>query len=100
MADHVEELREALQSCLLSHSDHVTYLINLADSLYNGFEQRSRDAPSELDEAIELQRAALLLCPPGHCERSTSLKYLALSLQKRFQQFRLPPDWDETLTLY
>ena len=45
---------------------------------------------SDLDEAIDLCRAALALCPPGHSHRSMSLNNLASSLSDRFRQLVLP----------
>ncbi|KAG1747924.1 CHAT domain-containing protein [Suillus paluster] len=59
-------------------------LNNLAISLRARFRQRG--VLSDLDEAIELHRAALLLCPPSHSDRSASLNNLANSLQDRFEQ--------------
>ncbi|KAG2048564.1 hypothetical protein BDR06DRAFT_1024396 [Suillus hirtellus] len=54
---------------------------------------------SDLDEAIELSRAALLLRPPGHSNRSMSLNNLAGSLQTRFEQRGIMSDLDEAIEL-
>ncbi|KAG2037170.1 hypothetical protein BDR03DRAFT_819009, partial [Suillus americanus] len=74
--------RAALQRCRLGHPHQSLSLYNLATSLQNRFQQGG--IISDLDEAIELHRAALLLRPPGHSDRSTSLNNLALCLQNRF----------------
>ncbi|KAG1824135.1 TPR-like protein [Suillus variegatus] len=55
---------------------------------------------SDLDEAIELYRAALLLRPPGHSDRSASVHDLATSLQHRFRQRGIMSDLDEAIELY
>jgi CHAT domain-containing protein len=73
-------------------------LNNLAISLGDRFTQRGD--PSDLDEAIELHRAALLLRPPGHSDRSDSLNNLAVSLGDRFKQQGVPSDLDETFSLF
>jgi hypothetical protein len=84
MGDDVEELRAELQSCPSDHSDQSLYLSKLALSLYARFEQRG--VLSDLDEAIDLNQAALVLHPPGHSNRSDSLNSLAICLYARFQQ--------------
>ena len=55
---------------------------------------------SDLDEAIDLNRAALALYPPGHCDRSRSLNNLATSLWIRFNQRDVLSDLDEAIDLY
>ncbi|KAG1875793.1 TPR-like protein [Suillus subluteus] len=55
---------------------------------------------SDLDEAIELHRAALLLHPPGHSDRSSSLNNLAISLGSRFEQRGIMSDLDEAIELH
>ncbi|KAG1772963.1 TPR-like protein [Suillus placidus] len=70
---------------------------NLAASLGDRFQQRG--VHSDLDECIELNRAALLLCPPGHSGRSSSLDNLAASLGNRFLQRGVPSDLDECIEL-
>ncbi|KAG2037158.1 hypothetical protein BDR03DRAFT_958111 [Suillus americanus] len=55
---------------------------------------------SDLDESIELHRDALVLRPPGHSERSTSLNNLAASLQDRFLQRSIMSDLDDAIELY
>ncbi|KAG1894761.1 CHAT domain-containing protein [Suillus fuscotomentosus] len=54
---------------------------------------------SDLDEAIGLHRAALLLRPPGHSDRSMSLNNLAASLLDRFRQRGMTSDLDESIEL-
>jgi len=73
-------------------------LNNLAISLRDRFEQRG--VLSDLDEAIDLHRAALSLCPPGHPDKSMSLNNLASSLHDRFKQRNVLSDLDEAFTLY
>ncbi|KAG1761430.1 CHAT domain-containing protein [Suillus occidentalis] len=59
-----------------------------------------RGDPSDLDESIELYRAALLLRPPGHSDRSDSLSNLAVGLRDRFMQRGDPSDLDESIELH
>jgi hypothetical protein len=82
MEDNVEELRVVLQGCPSGYSDQSLYLSKLALSLYSRFQQRG--ILSDLDEAIDLDQAALALCPPGHSNRSSSLSNLAIHLYARF----------------
>ncbi|KAG2119305.1 hypothetical protein DEU56DRAFT_918665 [Suillus clintonianus] len=79
------------------HYERSTSLSNLTLSLYNMFKQRG--VPSDLDEAIELHRAALLICPPDHPDRPTPLNNLAISLRCRFEQRGVPSDLDEAIEL-
>jgi tetratricopeptide (TPR) repeat protein len=55
---------------------------------------------SDLEEAIELHRAALALTPAGHFQRLASLNNLAISLQDRFQQWANLSDLDEAIKLH
>ncbi|KAG1829960.1 CHAT domain-containing protein [Suillus variegatus] len=55
---------------------------------------------SDLDEAIELHRDALLLHSPGHSDRSSSLNNLAISLHDRFEQCGIMSDLDEAIELH
>ncbi|KAG2353320.1 hypothetical protein BDR07DRAFT_1222916, partial [Suillus spraguei] len=73
-------------------------LNNLANSLQDRFTQWG--ILSNLDESIKLHRAALLLCPPGHSDRSQYLINLAISLRDRFTQRGVPSDLDESIELY
>jgi len=73
-------------------------LNNLAISLRVRFEQQG--VLSDLDEAIDLLRAALALCPSGHSDRSMSLNNLANSLRDRFKQRGVLSDLDEAFTLH
>jgi hypothetical protein len=63
MADNVEQLRVALQECPPGHSGRPASLQKLANSLRGKFQQRG--VLSDLDEAIELYRAAVVLLPDG-----------------------------------
>jgi len=73
-------------------------LNNLAISLQNRFNQQG--VLSDLDEAIDLHRAALSLHPPGHSCRFISLDNLASSLRDRFKHEGVLSDLDEAFTLY
>jgi len=73
-------------------------LNNLANCLSDKFKQQG--VLSDLDEAIDLNRAALSLHPPGHSDQSMSLNNLAIHLQDRFEQQGVLPDLDEAFTLY
>ncbi|KAG0707083.1 CHAT domain-containing protein [Suillus ampliporus] len=73
-------------------------LNNVANSLQVRFQQRG--APSDLDEAIELYRAALALSPAGHSYQSVSLDNLANILQDRFEQRGALSDLDEAIELH
>ncbi|KAG1787012.1 uncharacterized protein HD556DRAFT_1247478, partial [Suillus plorans] len=64
--------------------ERYTYLDNLASSLQTIFWQWG--VMSDLNEAIELNRATLVSCPPDHLRQSISLNALAMSLHDKFQQ--------------
>ncbi|KAG2139214.1 TPR-like protein [Suillus clintonianus] len=49
---------------------------------------------------VEKCRAALQRCPPGHCDRSTTLNDLAASLADRFKQRGILSDLDEAIELH
>ncbi|KAG2099630.1 CHAT domain-containing protein [Suillus discolor] len=55
---------------------------------------------SDHDESVELHRDALLLRPPGHPSRSSSLNNLALYLRDKFLQRGIMSDLDESVELY
>ncbi|KAG2028483.1 hypothetical protein BDR03DRAFT_1078064, partial [Suillus americanus] len=56
----------------------------------------------DLDESIELHRAAILLRPPGHSDRSHSFNNLTNSLLDRFRQRGrgVQSDLDESIELH
>ncbi|KAI9460424.1 TPR-like protein [Boletus coccyginus] len=54
---------------------------------------------SDIEEAIELDREALQLCPPGHPKRSDSLTYLACQFHVRYKQFGATSDFEEAIIL-
>jgi CHAT domain-containing protein len=54
---------------------------------------------SDLDESIDLHRAALALRPPGHSSRSDSLNNLAVNLYAMFQERGGMSDLDEAIDL-
>ncbi|KAG1840974.1 hypothetical protein C8R48DRAFT_620558, partial [Suillus tomentosus] len=110
MMSDLDEAIELHRAALLlrppGHSHRSSSLNNLANSLQDRFEQRGM--MSDLDEAIELHRAALLLFPPvglllrppGHADRSSSLSNLANSLQDRFRKRDVQSDLEEAFSLY
>ncbi|KAG1876044.1 hypothetical protein C8R48DRAFT_690558 [Suillus tomentosus] len=55
---------------------------------------------SDLDEFMELHRDAVLLRPPGHPDRSSSLNDLAISLRDRFHQQSVQSDLHEAFSFY
>ncbi|KAG1728368.1 TPR-like protein [Suillus paluster] len=125
MAHGVEQCRAALQECPPGHPRRSACLSNLASSLRNSFQQRGIPSdldesielhraalalpfgtdssngvsPSDLNESIELLRVALALRPLGHSRRSSSLNNLAISLGYRFQQQGVLSDLDESIEL-
>ncbi|KAG0701481.1 hypothetical protein DFH29DRAFT_1069644 [Suillus ampliporus] len=76
----------------------LSSISNLANSFHDRFGQQG--PLSDLDEAIELYRAALALRPPGHSDRSTCLDNLAISLRARFEQQGALSDLDEAIELH
>ncbi|KAG0709464.1 hypothetical protein DFH29DRAFT_1065322 [Suillus ampliporus] len=70
---------------------------NLAISLRDRFRQWS--IMSDLDESIELHRAALALFPPAHSDRPLSLNNLASSLGDKFRKRGVLSDLDESIEL-
>ncbi|KAG1726850.1 TPR-like protein [Suillus lakei] len=69
----------------------------LCISLHDRFEQQG--VLSDIDEAIELHRAALALHSPNDSDRSWSLNDLATSLRERFKQQGALSDLDEAIDL-
>lgn len=53
----------------------------------------------DLDEAIHIDRDALMLFPPGHLDRSTSLNNLAICLHSRFNKLGGAEDLNEVICL-
>ncbi|KAG0698777.1 CHAT domain-containing protein [Suillus ampliporus] len=84
--------------CPPGHSDRSACLHNLATSLRERFEHYG--ILSDLDEATELHRAALLLCPTGHSRRAMSLTNLAKCLRCSFKQRGVLSDLDEAIELH
>ncbi|KAG0692525.1 hypothetical protein DFH29DRAFT_1073690 [Suillus ampliporus] len=102
-----------------AYPDLSRSLNNLATNLQTRFEQlgvpsdldeaieldraalfKQRGVLSDLDEAIELDRAALKLCPPAHFHHSVSLNDLAHSLYERFEQRGVLSGLDEAVKLH
>ncbi|KIK43349.1 hypothetical protein CY34DRAFT_717558 [Suillus luteus UH-Slu-Lm8-n1] len=99
MADEVELWRAALQQCLHDHSHQLPNVLeNLANSLVCRFQQWG--VLSDLDEAVNLHRAALARRAASHPLRSNSLNGLAIALQLRFHQRGVQGDLDEAIKLH
>ncbi len=62
------------------------------------YDDQSGDS-GDLEEAISLGREALLLCAPGHPERSAVLNNLSGSLKKQYNRSRDFKDLEEALAL-
>ena len=75
----------------------VKQLHSRAKSLVAGFEQGG--GTSYIEEAIDLDREALELCPPGHPKRSVALTFLAYHLSARYGQLGAMEDLDEAIVL-
>ncbi|KAJ8594179.1 hypothetical protein M405DRAFT_784899 [Rhizopogon salebrosus TDB-379] len=81
----------------MGDSHPSTSLDNLAVSFYTRFKQRG--VLSDLDNAINLDRAALAACTPGHSNQSDFLDNLASHLYARFEQKGILSDLDEVIDL-
>ena len=75
----------------------VEQLHSRAESLVAAFQQGG--GTSCIDEAIDLDRVALEICPPGHPMRSVSLIHLAIHLGNRYDQLGAKGDLDEAIVL-
>ena len=75
----------------------VEQLLLRSESLFAKFEQGG--GTSYINEAIDLDREALELCPPGHPMRSFSLSSLAIHLNDRYDQLGATRDLDEAIAL-
>jgi CHAT domain-containing protein/tetratricopeptide (TPR) repeat protein len=75
----------------------VKQLHSRAKSLVAKFKQGG--GTSCVDEAIDLDREALELCPPGHPKRSASLTCLAVHLGDRYGQVGVTGDLEEVIVL-
>lgn len=82
-----------LLSSIELHWNFLALAIPFASSHYIRFDQQS--ILSDLEEAIELHRAALALRPTGRSHRSMFLNSLANSLRVRFHQRGVISDLDE-----
>ncbi|KAJ7110931.1 CHAT domain-containing protein [Mycena epipterygia] len=90
-------LREALK-LPSSHLNQAHTLNNLANTLRIRFEQQGNLA--DINEAIDLNRVALLLRPTPHPHRSTSLTNLAIVVGLRFNHRGDQHDIDEAIALH
>jgi CHAT domain-containing protein/TPR repeat protein len=75
----------------------VKQLHSRAESLLAKFKQGG--GTSYVDEAIDLDRKALELCPPGHPKRTVALTYLAVHLGDRYSQLGATRDLEEAIVL-
>jgi hypothetical protein len=75
----------------------VEQLLSCAEFLAAEFEQGG--GTSYIEEAIDLDREALELCPPGHPKRSVSLTQLSIHLSARYSQLGATRDLDEAIVL-
>ena len=75
----------------------VEQLGSRAKSLSAKFKQG--EGSSYIDEAIDLNREALQLCPPGHPMRLDSLTWLAMHLRDRYNQLGGTTDLEEAIVL-
>ena len=75
----------------------VKQLHSRAESLYVKFKQGG--GTRDIDEAIDLDRQALALCPSGHSERPVSLFLLARLLSNRYIQLGVMEDLEEAIGL-
>ncbi|OJA11558.1 hypothetical protein AZE42_12373 [Rhizopogon vesiculosus] len=75
MPDNIEQLRAALGACPPGHSNQSKSLNNLASGLRGRFEQQG--VLSDLDEAIDLYRAALAhFCKPDLSSKVSCLTWM------------------------
>ncbi|KAI9567906.1 TPR-like protein [Boletus coccyginus] len=75
----------------------VEQLLSRAESLASEF--REGGGRSCIEEAIELDREALQLCPSGYPKRYDSLSRLARHLRVRYRQFGGTSDFEEVIIL-
>ena len=75
----------------------VEQLHSRADALFTKFEEG--EGTRYMVEAIDLDRQALELCPPGHHMRFLSLTCLALHLVRRFNELGAAEDREEAIIL-
>ena len=75
----------------------VEQLHSRAASLVDRFKQGG--GRSYIEEAIDLDREALQLCPPGHPKRHVSLTRLANDLRDRYNQFGTTGDLEDAIVL-
>ena len=75
----------------------VKKLHSQAKSLFAKFEQGG--GAGCIDVAIDLDRQALELCPPGHAERFVSLMWLSVHLGHRYDQLGVMGDLEAAIIL-
>ena len=94
--DQIAQTRRDLEGYPSGDDDgRVQALSNLADS----FEDRFLDTNDieDLEEVIGLHRTALALCPKGHPDRHSSLRWLAWCLVERYRKLGALPDLEEAI---
>ncbi|KAN0084272.1 CHAT domain containing protein [Tylopilus felleus] len=75
----------------------VSWLLGQAEACFAKFKQEGRR--SHIDEAVNLGKEALDLCPPGHHKRAEASSSLAIYLHARYQRFQWSKDVDEAIAL-
>lgn len=83
-----QDIRESAAPPPPSHYRGSECLYNLSIALHDRIKQRG--FLSDIDEATELYRAALLPVLTGHSHRSIVFDNLAVSLRDRFEQWCIP----------
>ncbi|OJA18780.1 hypothetical protein AZE42_01624 [Rhizopogon vesiculosus] len=98
MLDNVKWGLVAFLDLFFSRVDQSLSLIDLTLNLCDKFEQQG--VVSDLEEAIQLGRTALALCPPGHSYRALSLHNLATVLRFRVIHQDVLSDLEEAVELH
>ncbi|OAX32313.1 hypothetical protein K503DRAFT_621951 [Rhizopogon vinicolor AM-OR11-026] len=88
--------RTALEHCRPRHPHRARSLNRLAGDIYARF-NKSGDI-AHINEAVQLSREALTLCPADD-ECSSSLSVLSYYILKRFRHLRYPDDIEECISL-
>ena len=82
--DQISQFRKELGDHLPGSADRAQGPYNLAESLWERFEET--DDVANLDKAIALHRSALALRPAGHPNRHWSLFQLAWCVNERYRK--------------
>ncbi|KAJ7227002.1 CHAT domain-containing protein [Mycena pura] len=108
LAEAVELQRKALALCPVPHpdhgqgpiriTDHGMSLNNLANMLRIQYEQKGNI--KDLEETIELHKAALVLRPTPHPERGNSLASMGTLLARRYKSSLLEDDINTSISFF